>query len=178
MISALAPGRPALTEMVGKSTWGKGETGSTLNAMPPAMAIATVSRVVATGRRMNGLERLMRWCYRGVCLARTLRSLEDFPGRANASTPSVASRGERLRVRAGTAFFSGEALRQVVEEDVDDRRGVQRQHLAQQQPTDHRDSQRPPQLRAYARAEGQRNPTQQAAIVVIMIGRKRSRHAS
>ena len=30
MISALAPGRLALTEMVGKSTWGKGDTGRTL----------------------------------------------------------------------------------------------------------------------------------------------------
>ncbi len=29
MISALAPGRPAATETVGKSTWGRGDTGST-----------------------------------------------------------------------------------------------------------------------------------------------------
>src|SRR5271163_507037 len=59
MISALAPGRLALTEMVGKSTWGSGETGSTVNAMAPAIATATVSSVVATGRWMNGEERLM-----------------------------------------------------------------------------------------------------------------------
>jgi hypothetical protein len=50
MISALAPGKPALTEMVGKSTCGNGETGSTSNAMAPAMAMAIVSKVVATGR--------------------------------------------------------------------------------------------------------------------------------
>jgi hypothetical protein len=50
MISALAPGRLALTEMVGKSTCGNGETGSTLNAIAPAIAIAKVSSVVATGR--------------------------------------------------------------------------------------------------------------------------------
>ena len=50
IISALAPGKPALTEIVGKSICGKGETGSTLNAMPPAMATPTVSSVVATGR--------------------------------------------------------------------------------------------------------------------------------
>jgi len=56
MICALAPGNPAETEMVGKSTCGKGETGSTLKAMPPAMAMAAVSRVVATGRRMKGAE--------------------------------------------------------------------------------------------------------------------------
>src|ERR1700683_4334761 len=56
MISALAPGRLELTEMVGKSTWGNGETGKTWNAIAPAMAIATVSSVVATGRWMNGAE--------------------------------------------------------------------------------------------------------------------------
>ncbi len=50
MISALAPGRAAPTEMVGKSTCGSGDTGNTLKATAPAKAIATVSRVVATGR--------------------------------------------------------------------------------------------------------------------------------
>jgi hypothetical protein len=30
MICALAPGKLAETEMVGKSTWGKGETGKTV----------------------------------------------------------------------------------------------------------------------------------------------------
>ena len=59
MISALAPGSPALTEMVGKSTSGSGETGSTVNATSPARATATVSRVVATGRRMKGAEMFM-----------------------------------------------------------------------------------------------------------------------
>src|ERR1700712_2408102 len=60
MISALAPGRLALTEIVGKSTCGNGETGSTWKAIPPAIAIATVSSVVATGRLINGVEMLMR----------------------------------------------------------------------------------------------------------------------
>jgi hypothetical protein len=50
IISALPPGRLAFTEIVGKSTCGNGETGSTVNAIAPAMAIATVSSVVATGR--------------------------------------------------------------------------------------------------------------------------------
>ena len=59
MICALAPGKLAETEMVGKSTCGRGETGSTLKAIRPAMAIAAVSRVVATGRRMNGPEMFM-----------------------------------------------------------------------------------------------------------------------
>ena len=50
MVSGLAPGRPALTEMVGKSTCGRGDTGRTRKATPPASAMATVSSVVATGR--------------------------------------------------------------------------------------------------------------------------------
>jgi hypothetical protein len=50
IISALAPGRLALTETVGKSTSGKGATGRTVNAIAPARATATVRSVVATGR--------------------------------------------------------------------------------------------------------------------------------
>ena len=50
MISALAPGKLAPTEMVGKSTCGSGETGRTSKAIAPAMAMAIVSNVVATGR--------------------------------------------------------------------------------------------------------------------------------
>src|SRR5580698_1687281 len=59
IISALAPGKLALTEMVGKSTCGNGDTGSTWNAMAPAIATATVSNVVATGRCINGAEMFM-----------------------------------------------------------------------------------------------------------------------
>src|SRR5580698_8588106 len=56
MISALPPGKLACTEIVGKSTCGSGDTGSTVNPIAPAIAIATVSSVVATGRRINGEE--------------------------------------------------------------------------------------------------------------------------
>src|SRR6185369_13131325 len=59
MISALAPGRLAATAMVGKSTCGSDETESTVKATAPAMATATVSSVVATGRRMKGADRIM-----------------------------------------------------------------------------------------------------------------------
>src|SRR5581483_9149107 len=58
MISGLAPGKAAETEIVGKSTWGSGETGSNANAMDPASATAIVSSVVATGLAMKGEERL------------------------------------------------------------------------------------------------------------------------
>jgi hypothetical protein len=56
MISGLAPGRAAETEMVGKSTCGRGDTGSSKNATAPERAMATVRRVVAMGRRINVSE--------------------------------------------------------------------------------------------------------------------------
>src|ERR1700722_6888550 len=59
MISGLAPGKPAPTEMVGKSTCGRAETGSSLKATAPARARAMVSSAVATGRRMNGVDKLI-----------------------------------------------------------------------------------------------------------------------
>ena len=60
MISGLAPGKLAETEIVGKSTWGKGETGKTLKAMAPMRIMPAVNKVVATGRRMKGAEMFMR----------------------------------------------------------------------------------------------------------------------
>src|ERR1035438_7872774 len=60
MVSGLAPGRFADTWMVGNSTWGRGDTGRNLKARPPAMAMAMVRRVVATGRRIKGVEILIR----------------------------------------------------------------------------------------------------------------------
>jgi hypothetical protein len=59
MISGLAPGNEAATEMVGKSTCGSGETGKKLKATAPASATAIVNKVVATGRRMNGDDKLI-----------------------------------------------------------------------------------------------------------------------
>src|SRR5579859_1601238 len=54
--SGLAPGRTARTEIVGKSTCGSGETGSLKNATTPAAARPKVKSVVATGRRMKGVD--------------------------------------------------------------------------------------------------------------------------
>ena len=50
IVSGLAPGSEAPTEIVGKSTCGSGETGRNRYARIPDNAIATVSRVVPTGR--------------------------------------------------------------------------------------------------------------------------------
>ncbi len=59
MVSGLAPGSPALTWMVGKSTCGNGDTGKKRNATDPAKPMATTIRVVATGRRMKGSAMFM-----------------------------------------------------------------------------------------------------------------------
>ena len=60
IVSGLAPGRDADTEIVGKSTCGSGETGRKPNDSAPASAMPSVSRVVATGLSMKGWERFMR----------------------------------------------------------------------------------------------------------------------
>ena len=59
IVSGLAPGSDACTEMVGKSTCGNGDTGSRRNAIAPASATPNVSKVVATGRSMNAAEIFM-----------------------------------------------------------------------------------------------------------------------
>jgi hypothetical protein len=59
IVSGLAPGKLALTEIVGKSTCGNGDTGRKKNANIPAIASAIVSSDVPTGRRTNGVEMLM-----------------------------------------------------------------------------------------------------------------------
>src|SRR6202790_3210166 len=58
MVSGLAPGRLAPTLMVGKSTCGSGATGRKRKATAPERKIARVIKEVATGRRMNGVEKL------------------------------------------------------------------------------------------------------------------------
>src|SRR5262249_34080828 len=59
MISGLAPGIEADTEIAGKSVFGNGATGRSEKASMPASAIARVSRVVATGRLMKVADRFM-----------------------------------------------------------------------------------------------------------------------
>src|ERR1700761_4675574 len=59
MISGLAPGSDAETEIVGKSTCGNGDTGKPRYATMPASATPAVSKVVAIGRLMKGEEKLM-----------------------------------------------------------------------------------------------------------------------
>src|SRR5436190_22469296 len=58
IVSGLAPGKPAPIEIVGKSTCGSGATGRKRNAIAPERKMAIDKSVVATGRRMNGAEKL------------------------------------------------------------------------------------------------------------------------
>ncbi len=59
MVSGLAPGSPAPTEMTGNSTCGSGATGRKLKASAPAMSSAAASNEVPIGRLINGAEIFM-----------------------------------------------------------------------------------------------------------------------
>src|SRR5579883_590599 len=56
IVSGLAPGRLAFTEIDGKSTCGSGATGRNPYATTPEIPSATVNNVVATGLWINGVE--------------------------------------------------------------------------------------------------------------------------
>src|SRR3981081_2742561 len=56
MVSALAPGRVAATAMVGKTTRGSAETGSSRKPNTPNAIIDAVISVVITGRRMHSSD--------------------------------------------------------------------------------------------------------------------------
>src|ERR1700710_1117525 len=56
IVSALAPGRVAVTAMVGKSTRGSAETGSSRKANTPKAMIEAVMSVVITGLRIQSSE--------------------------------------------------------------------------------------------------------------------------
>ena len=66
MVSGSAPGRLADTWIVGKSTRGRGDTGSKRKAIAPASASPIVRSVVATGLLMKGAEMFMT----SLCAAR------------------------------------------------------------------------------------------------------------
>jgi hypothetical protein len=59
MVSGLAPGRAAVTRIVGKSTLGRSLTGRRRKDMTPKTRSAVMMRVVMTGRRTKGAEMFM-----------------------------------------------------------------------------------------------------------------------
>src|SRR3989475_6584544 len=58
IVCGLAPGRPAETVIVGKSTFGRSLTGSSRYAIIPNMRMPSITSVVATGLRINSPEML------------------------------------------------------------------------------------------------------------------------
>ena len=58
IVCGLAPGNPADTEIVGKSTFGRSLTGRRRYAISPNMRMPSMTSVVATGRRMKSPEML------------------------------------------------------------------------------------------------------------------------
>src|SRR3984885_1293339 len=136
-VSGLAPGSEAETTMVGRSTFGNGDTGSRKKATPPDSANPIVSRGVATGRRMKGSAMLM---------ARSVDLRCRLPVRRPRAVVQVSG--------ARTAPAHG--AREPVEVQVDHRRGEQGQQLTHQQAADDRYAQRCAQLRAGTGAQHQR----------------------
>src|SRR5690348_12805505 len=137
MTSGLAPGSAAVTNTAGRSMRGSGATGRRVNAAAPEQAMPSVSRIVATGRAMNGAEMFMATGLRG------------------------SRRGVRERVLAGSALVgrriaAPEALREPVERQVDHGRRVEGEQLAHEEASDDRHSERTAQLRARAGSEHQR----------------------
>ena len=94
MVSGLAPGRLALTTMAGKSTLGSGATGSRPNDRVPASSNARVSSVVATGRRMKGVDRLI------ARRPRRTRPRCSGPARAACARPPSDGPGGQSRDRS------------------------------------------------------------------------------
>src|SRR5258708_1424848 len=118
IVSGLAPGIWANTEIVGKSTCGSGATGSLKNAKMPASASPIVSRVVATGRSMNGVDR--------------------FTTGPSRRALGVERAGEALPHRPP----------ETVEIEIDDRRREQCEQLAENEAADDRHAERVAQFRS------------------------------
>ena len=87
------------------------------------------------------------------------------------------SRLRRVPGSLATLATCAQAIVEPVEIEIDHRRRVERQHLADEQPADDGDAERLAQFRAAPCPSASGRPPSIAAIVVIMIGRKRSRQA-
>src|SRR5713226_4531967 len=134
MVSGLAPGRPAETEMTGNSTCGSGATGRKLKANTPESSSAAASSEVPTGRLINGAEIFMTSVSGGLG-SRFLHRVADFVAR--------------------------ESLCQPVKPQVHDWGCIESEQLAYEQSSDNRDSERMTQFGAGAAAKGERQSGEQ-----------------
>src|ERR1051326_6319620 len=157
IVSGFAPGRLAETETVGNSTCGSGATGSLGWAGAPAIRTAAVSSEVATGRRMKGTETLIRAAPRRLQNGECRMQNEPFGASNSAFCIQHSAFRSRLRGhRIPHVYAPPQPLRELVEPQIDDRRRVQRQQLADQQAADDGHAERVAQLGAGGAAEGQR----------------------
>src|SRR6185369_3857919 len=136
MVSGLAPGNPALTEITGNSTWGSGATGRKLNARIPAMSKAAASSEVPIGRLMNGAEMFMliAWHRSLVANCGLFYWVADLEARESSGQP--------------------------IEPEINDRSCVKRQRLAYQKTAHDSDAERVPQLGSRAPPQGKRQTAQ------------------
>src|SRR5271169_1602933 len=109
MVSGLAPGNCAPTEITGKSTCGSGDTGNCVYASPPASSSAIVASVVAMGRWIAGPETFMLVSH---CLGRLTRA-HVAERRAQSVEPQVHHRRrvQRQQLAEQQAAHDGDAKR-------------------------------------------------------------------
>src|SRR6202158_2229566 len=134
IVSGLAPGKPADTEMTGNSTCGSGATGRNLNASAPESSSAAASNEGPTGRLMKEAEIFM------------------------ASVP--CDLGSRLLHRIAD-LVACESLRQPVKPQIHDWGCIESEQLAEEQSADNRDAERMAEFRARAAAQRQRQSGEQ-----------------
>src|ERR1017187_5990992 len=179
MVSGLAPGKPACTEIVGKSTCGRGDTGNIRKATAPASPMATVSKVVATGRLLKTSDIFMVYfsgarfsvppwasahgsAERAEARSSTLKRAPHSPFMLFIMTGPLPRK--RLRARRDLAlarFLARAAPGSAVEPQVNARGCIQSERLAENQSADHGDTQRAAQFRTGAAAKRQRHGGQQ-----------------
>src|SRR5713226_3712625 len=134
IVSGLAPGKPAETEMTGNSTCGSGATGRKLKANTPESSSAAASSEVPTGRLIKGAEIFMTSVSGGLG-SRILHRIADL--------------------------VAGESLGQPVKPQIHDWGCVESEQLAYEQSADNRDSERVAQFGARAATEGERQSGEQ-----------------
>jgi hypothetical protein len=94
MVSALAPGKVAVTAMVGKSTRGSAETGNRRKPNTPKAMIDAVISVVITGRRIQSSESVMAYAPAFFCARGSTRDPSDSnncPSTTTVSSPDNPS---------------------------------------------------------------------------------------
>src|SRR5580700_11095734 len=134
IVSGLAPGRLAYTEMVGKSTVGRSLTESLVYEMAPKRNTPSMTSVVMTGRRMNSPVKFIS--------ARLGAGASVAHGRGRGGRPE-RSLGFGVRA-APVRELAGHPALELVEVRVEDRGHVQCHDLREGQASHHRNAERPP----------------------------------